>query len=113
MNLIKKLGLIFSAIAFCLTLSVVSADAQRRNRSWNNGNNNGSWQQAQNSRWRQNRNGRITPQEYRQLQRKRAQLYRTRSRVTRDGYVSPQERRRLQKKYNQYQRKVRRDRRDW
>ncbi|HEY0430011.1 MAG TPA: hypothetical protein VGC76_19660 [Pyrinomonadaceae bacterium] len=113
MNLLKKFGLVFSTIAFCLTLSVIAADAQRRNRNWN-GNQNGNWQQVQNNRWRQNRNGRITPQEYRQLQRKRVQIYRTRNRYyNNDGYISNQERRKLQKKYYKYQRKARRDRRDW
>lgn len=138
MKFIKRLTLIFSAIAFCFSLAVVSADAQSRNRSWNNRNNNdrlenrsnrswrnrnrrnNSWQNRswqnrnrQNVYWQQNRYGRITPQEYRQLQRKRAQLYRTRNRYSSDGYISSKERRKLQKRYSKYQRRVRRDTRDW
>jgi biopolymer transport protein ExbB/TolQ len=123
MNYLKKFGLVFSTIAFCLSLFVITVDAQR-SRSWGNRNRqNNTWQSRV---WRnrnrqtiyvqQNRNyryGRVTPQEYRQLQRKRAQLYRTRSRYSNDGYISNKERRKLQKRYNKYQRRVRRDTRDW
>jgi hypothetical protein len=124
MNYLKKFGLVFSTIAFCLSLFVISADAQRSRRSWENRNRqNSNWQtriwrnrNRQTVYTQQNRNyryGRITPREYWRLQRERERLYRTRNRVSRDGYVSPQERRRLQRRYNQYQRRVRRDSRDW
>lgn len=114
MNYLKKLGLFAAAIVFCLSLSVITADAQRRNRSWNSGNyNNGSWQ----NRSRQNRNwraSRVTPQEYRRLQRQRIRLYNTRNRYyNNDGYISSKERRKLQKRYLKYRRNAIRDRRDW
>lgn len=114
MNYLKKFGLFASAIIFCLSVLVVSADAQRRYGNWNNGRyNNGSWQ----NRNRQNRNwraSRITPQEYRRLQRQRVRLYNTRNRYyNNDGYISYKERRKLQKRYLKYRRNVYRDRRDW
>jgi hypothetical protein len=149
MKILKKLGVIFAGIAFCLSLTVATSYAQPGRAGWKNNNGkskgwykgqrngwdngrktgwrnrsailtqqNRSWQNRnrQNVYWQQNRrlrNGRITTQEYLQLQRKRAQLYRTRSRYYNDGYLSDKERRKLNKRYNKYQQRVRRDRRDW
>ena len=112
MNYLKKLGLVCVAIAFLMSIAVVSSYGQRyRERSWQN--RDSYWQNNQNRRWR-NRRSRITPQEYRRLSRQRARLYQRTNRYYRnDGYLSYRERRRLYRQYNRYQRNVRRDRRDW
>lgn len=131
MSYLKKFGLIVSAIAFCLSLYVASADAQwRQNRNWENRNRsvysqrsgNRNWQnrsryiyrqQNRNVYWQQNRYGRISPQEYWRLQRQRTRIYRNANRYSRDGYLSESERRRLQRQQYRYRRSVNRDRRDW
>jgi hypothetical protein len=141
MNLIKKLGLIISAVAFCLSLAVVSADAQPGRAGWKNNNGKAKgwykgqrngWDKGRKTGWRnrttttiyqqryqtglytqRDRYGRLTWQERQRLQRQRERLYRTQNRYYRDGYLSGKEQRKLNKRYNQYQRKVRRDRRDW
>src|ERR1044072_5289302 len=60
MNYLKKFGLSFLAIAFCLSLSVITADAQGRrgwknnkgqNRGWINGQRNG-WGKGRKRGWR-------------------------------------------------------------
>ena len=145
MNLLKKLSLAVAAIAFFLSLSVVTGNAQGRS-GWknNNGQNRGringqrnGWNRGQKRGWRNNtviltqsdrnwrrnddrswrnrqyRSGRLTANELRQLQRRRALLNRTRNRYYSDGYLSNSERRRLNKRYSKYQQRVRRDRRDW
>ncbi|MEP6901148.1 MAG: hypothetical protein ABJA66_05320 [Actinomycetota bacterium] len=111
MNYLKKFGLALAAIVFLISISVISGNAQSyRNREWQNRDNNRQNQQSQ--RWR--RNGRVTPQEYRQLSRERYRLNRRTNRYYQnDGYISNQERRKLAKKYYKYRRNVYRDRRDW
>lgn len=132
MKLIKKLGLIIAAIAFCISISAATSYAQPGRAGWknNNGKHKGwtkgqrnGWDNGRKTGWRNRsilisqqdrirRTGRITPQEYRQMQRKRLQLNRTRTRYYNDGYISDKERRKLQKRYNKYQRRVSRDTRD-
>jgi hypothetical protein len=111
MNYLKKLGLVFAAIAFFISISVVSSYAQRYDdRGWQNRDYNRQYQQ--NRRWRGN--GRVTPQEYRRLSRERYRLYRRADRYySNDGYISDRERRKLYRKYNKYRRDFYRDRRDW
>jgi hypothetical protein len=110
MNYLKKLGLVCVAIAFLMSIAVVSSYGQRyRERSWQN--RDSYWQNYQYRRYRRSR---ITPQEYRRLARQRERLNRRTYRYYRnDGYLSYRERRRLYRQYNRYQRNVRRDRRDW
>lgn len=111
MNYLKRLGLVFAAIAFFMSISVVTSYAQNnRNRSWENRDYNRQYQQN-NRRYRRSR---ITPQEYRRLSRERYRLYQRSNRYYRnDGYISDKERRKLSRKYNKYRRNVYRDRRDW
>jgi hypothetical protein len=111
MNYLKKLGLAFVAIAFFMSISVVSSYAQRyRDRSWEN--RDSYWENNQYRRYR--RGSRITPQEYRRLMRQRSRLSRRANRYySNDGYLSYRERRKLARKYYQYRRNVYRDRRDW
>lgn len=56
------------------------------------------------------RQSRITPQERRRLARQRNRLYQQRNRITRDGVVTRQEYRRINRSANKYNRKVRRAR---
>jgi hypothetical protein len=128
MNYLRKFGLVVSAIAFCLSLYVASADAQwRQNRNWEtreqniyrttnrrwNRNRNVYWQQNRNIYWQQNRYGRLSPREYWRLQRQRSRIYRNTNRYYSDGYLSSSERRRLMRQQYRYRRNVYRDRRDW
>lgn len=112
MNYLKRLGLVCLAIAFFMSISVITSYAQSyRNRGWENRDYNRQYQQN-NRRYR--RNSRITPQEYRRLSRERYRLYQRTNRYYRnDGYLSDRERRKLARKYNKYRRNVYRDRRDW
>lgn len=57
-----------------------------------------------------NRNRRVTPQEQRRLARERMRLYNQRARVTRDGRVTKQEARRVNKATKRYVRNVRKAR---
>jgi hypothetical protein len=126
MSYLRKFGLVVSAIAFCLSLYVASADAQwRQNRNWENRNRsiysdrsdtNRRWNRSRSSIYvygQQNRYGRLSPREYWRLQRQRSRIYRSTSRAYRDGYLSSSERRRLQRQQYRYRRNVYRDRRDW
>ena len=138
MNYLKKLGLVCAAIAFLMSVSVVTGYAQgSRNRSWQNRDsypqnrqyrnrrteNNRRWQSRsgyynnrsyQSRYYRSNRYGRISRAEAIRLQRQRARLYRARSRYyNNDGRLSYRERRRLAERYQRYRRNVYRDRRDW
>ena len=111
MNYLKKLGLVCVAIAFLMSIAVVSSYGQRyrERRSWQERDNYG-----QNYQYRRYRRSRITPQEYRRLSRQRYRLTRRANRYySNDGYLSYRERRNLSRKYYQYRRAVRRDRRDW
>lgn len=118
MNYLRKFGLAVVAIAFCLGIFVTASNAQYgRDRNWRQQQRGGLWEgfpQTRRSRNRDYRYGRVTPQEYRRLQRQRERLYNSRYRYYRnDGYISDRERRKLQKKYYKYRRSVYRDRRDW
>jgi hypothetical protein len=109
MYLFKKLTLTALAVVFCLGLFAVTTNAQYgRNRGWSNS---GIYIQYGQPQW--NRRSRITPQEYRRLQRERYRIYRSTNRSYRDGYISEQERRRLERQRDRYRRHVYRDRRDW
>jgi hypothetical protein len=140
MKFIKKLGVIFAAIAFCLSLTVATSYAQPGKAGWknNNGKHKG-WYKGQRNGWnkgrktgwlnrtgilsqqdwrnnrttRRTRTGRLTSQELRQLQRRQTLLNRTRNRYYSDGYLTNRESRKLNKRTNKYQRRVRRDTRDW
>ncbi|HEY0051304.1 MAG TPA: hypothetical protein VGB68_18555 [Pyrinomonadaceae bacterium] len=130
MSYLRKFGLVVSAIAFCLSFYVASADAQwRQNRNWENRersiysdrNTNRRWNSSRNvyrgqnrgGYWQQNRYGRLTPREYWRLQRQRSRIYRSADRYSRDGYLSSSERRRLMRQQNRYRRNVYRQSRDW
>ena len=137
MNYLKKLGLVCAAIAFLMSISVVTGYAQwSRNRSWQNRDNYSSRQyrnrRTENNRRWQNRSsywnnrsnqsryyrygsyGTITRAEAIRLQRQRARLLQARSRYYyNDGRLSYRERRRLAERYQRYRRSVYRDRRDW
>ena len=123
MSYLKKFGLFVSAIAFCMSLYVATADAQwRQNRNWENrnrsvysdrNNTNRRWNRNRNTYWQQNRYGRLSPREYWRLQRQRSRIYRSTNRAYRDGYLSSSERRRLMRQQYRYRRNVYRDRRDW
>jgi hypothetical protein len=109
MYLIKKLTLAAAGAVFCLGLFAVTANAQyHRNRGWNNG---GIYIQYGQPQW--NRRGRLSPQEYRRLQRERYRIYRSTNRAYRDGYITDNERRRISRQRDRYRRHVYRDRRDW
>ncbi|HEX8250785.1 MAG TPA: hypothetical protein VF599_21610 [Pyrinomonadaceae bacterium] len=124
MNYLRKFGLVVSAVAFCLSLYVASADAQwRQNRTWENrersvyserSSSNRRWNRNRsNDYWQQNRYGRLTPREYWRLQRQRSRIYRSANRYSRDGYLSDSERRRLMRQQYRYRRNVYRQSRDW
>jgi hypothetical protein len=135
MNYLKKIGLVCAAVAFFMSVSVVTGYAQySRNRSWQNRGDSSQSRQYRNRRTENNRRwqnrsgyynnrsyqsqyysyGRISPREARRLQLQRARLYRTSNRYYRnDGRLSYRERRRLAERYQRYRRNVYRDRRDW
>ena len=127
MKLLKKLGLMLSAIAFCLSLSVATANAQPgkakwtgnqgKHKGWTQGKHKGwskgkkvGWINRDDDWWRRNRN--LTWQERRRLSRERARLLARRARYNSDGVLSTKEQRKLSKKYYKLRRDVRRDRRD-
>jgi hypothetical protein len=113
MNYLKKLGIACAAIAFIMSITVVSSYGQRyreRRSNWDNRDYYG--QNYEYRRYR--RSGRLTPQEYRRLARQRERLNRRTYRYySNDGYLNYRERRRLARRYYQYRRNVYRDRRDW
>jgi len=124
MYFFKRVGLIFSAILFCLSILAITGNAQPGRARWegNNGRHrgweNGNWRNGRGQeRFRQSRSwryGRINPWEARNLRRERIRLIRTRNRFYRnDGYINYGERRRLAERYRHYRRDVRRDRRNW
>ena len=109
MYLLRKFSVGLLALTFGLVLFTVTTNAQGRHRGWSNRT---VYVQYGNPVWNR-RQSRLTPQEYRRLQRERYRLYRSTNRSYRDGYVTEQERRRLARQYNRYRRHVYRDRRDW
>ncbi len=112
MKTMKKIGLMVSAFAFCLSVFAISGNAQTyQDRNWRNRQNRQVYSQGR--VYQNQRNRRISPQEARRLERQRERLYRTRNRYYRnDGQISYKEQQKLQKKYYKYRRNVRRDRRD-
>ncbi|MDQ3798665.1 MAG: hypothetical protein M3384_04385 [Acidobacteriota bacterium] len=126
MSYLRKFGLVVSAIAFCMSLYVASADAQwrqyesreYRSRTIYGDRSRSTWNRRYNRNrsvyWgQQSRYGRLTPREYWRLQRQRSRIYRSTNRAYRDGYVSDSERRRLMRQQYRYRRNVYRDSRDW
>lgn len=112
MKTMKKLGLLFSAIVFCLGIFVVSGSAQYRNeRRWEN-NRRPTTGVYRNPYY--NRNRRVSPRESYRLSRQRGRIYRTERRYQRsDGYIDKRESQRLDRLRDRYRRNYRRDRRDW
>jgi hypothetical protein len=108
MNLLRKVTLAAAAAVFCFGLFTVTASAQDRHRGWSN---NGGYIQYGRPQWNR-RNGRLSPQEYRRLQRERYRIYQSRNRAYRDGYVNYNERRRLSRQRERSRRHVYRDRWD-
>jgi hypothetical protein len=54
MKILKRFALVSLAVAFCLSIVVVSADAQRRYRNWDNDRNNGNrygWERGRRNGW--------------------------------------------------------------
>jgi hypothetical protein len=101
----KKIGVTMAAIAFSMGLFVATSNAQySRYRTWSTGRSvyvqPGYRSRSIQSRYY--RTGRITPWEYRRLQRQRYRLYRSRDRAYRDGYLTWRERRRLARQYDRY-----------
>ena len=136
MKTLKKLGLIFTAIAFCLTLVVSVNYAQPgkakyegnngKHKGWTKGKHKGwakrdnnwvrtvrsDYQRYQNSRYYDRNGRRITPQEYRRLQRQQNRIYRSQNRYYRDGSLSYKEQQKLNKQYSKYRRSVRKAQRN-
>jgi hypothetical protein len=108
MYLFKKLVLALAVVVFCMGLFVATTNAQGRHRGWTK---NRVYIQYGNPVW-QRRNARLSPQEYRRLQRERYRLYRSTNRAYRDGYINYNERRRLSRERDRYRRHVYRDRHD-
>ena len=114
MYLLKKTAFAAIAVVFGLGVFVSTSNAQYRTRTWTTqnrtiyvqpGTRTRSWQ------YRSYDRGRVTPQEYRRLQRERYRIQRSSMRAYRDGYVSPREQRRLARQYNRYNRTAYRVRR--
>jgi hypothetical protein len=113
MKYLRKLGLILSAVAFCMSFYVASANAQRRGQDWRDRDRGDSYRDGQRFRRRQedrfpggyrrsrNRFGRfgISPWEYRRLRRARFEPYRDRNRFNRYDYMRFGERRRIRPQY--------------
>lgn len=111
MNLLRKLTLAAAAVVFCFGLFTVTTSAQGRgnHRGWSKQNRVSI--QYGNPIWYQR--GRVSPQEYRRLQRERYRIYQSRNRAYRDGSINYNERRRLSRQRDRFRRHVYRDRRDW
>ena len=129
MNSLKKLSLIFTAIAFCLSLAVTATYAQPGRAKWqgNNGKHKG-WYKGKHKGWdkrddRFNRRnarldrridrsysrGRLSAEEYRRLERRRMTLHRVANRYQNTGRgINNREQRRLNRQYNTYNRRYRR-----
>ncbi len=125
MKFVKKIGLILSAIVFCLSLAAASAYAQpgKARYEGNNGKHKG-WEKGKHKGWQKRdkrserritrgyNNGQINSSEYRRLQRRGNRLERVEDRYRRDGYLNTRERRKLNTKYSKYNRKINRARRN-
>ncbi len=136
MKILKKFGLLLSAIAFCLSLAVTASYAQPgkakyegnkgKHKGWTQGKHRGwdrrddNWVRTNGRDYRRQRDGRyydrngirITPQERRRLERQQSRLGRLRDRFYRDGSLSNKEERKLDKKYTKYRRNIRKARRN-
>ena len=110
MNLLRKLTLAAVAVVFCLGLFTVETSAQGRGRHRGWQKHNRVYLQYGNPIWYQR--SRISPQEYRRLQRERYRIYQSRNRAYRDGYINYNERRRLSRQRDRFRRHVYRDRWD-
>lgn len=134
MKLLKKLGLVFSSIAFLMSLAVVTTYAQPgkaryegnrgKHRGWTIGKHKGwyknrGWDrrderwERRNSRYdrrndRAYSRGRLTSEELRRLERRRERLDRITDRYNRDGRINNREQRRLNRQYSTYNRRYRR-----
>lgn len=128
MKTLKKLGLIFSAIAFCMSLLVASASAQPgkakyegnngKHKGWTKGKHKG-WEKRD-ERWdrrdsrydrRNDRNysrGRLSAEEYARLERQRTRLGRIADRYNSDGRINNREQSRIRRQYSRYNRRYRR-----
>ena len=135
MKTLKKIGLIFTTIAFCLSLTVMTSYAQPgkakysgnkgKHKGWTQGKHKGwnkrddKWIRTNGRDYRRNRDGRfydrngrrITPQEGRRLERQQSRIGRLQTRYYRDGSLSSKEQQKLDKKYSKYNRSVRKARR--
>jgi len=125
MKIVKKIGFVLFAIAFCLSLSITSAYAQpgKARYEGNNGKHKG-WVKGQHKGWRKRdsrserrvyrgyRSGQINSSEYRRLQRRGNRLERVEYRYRRDGSLNAKERRKLNTKYTKYNGKINRARRN-
>lgn len=123
MKSLKKLGLLFSAIVFCLSVSAASAYAQPgkakyegnrgKHKGWTIGKHKG-WEKrdaaADRRLSRADRNGRLSESERRRLTRRGSRLERLETRLNRDGSLSRRDRRTLNRKYTKYNRRITRAR---
>ena len=118
MKTLKKLGLICSAMVFCLSLTVSASYAQGKgkHKGWEKQEHQRvvdggpTYSRYQNGRYYDRYGRRITPQEYRRLQRQRSRISRSRDRFYRDGSLSDKERQKLAKQRSKYRRSVRKAR---
>jgi hypothetical protein len=130
MKSLKKLSLILTTFAFCLSLLAATAIAQPgkakyrgnkgnhygwekgKHKGWNKGKKTG-WMNRD-DRWdryddryerrtdRNYRRGRISEEEYRRLERRRSRIERLRDRYDDDGVINNREQRRLSNRYGNY-----------
>lgn len=111
MKTLKKLGLILTALVFCLSLAVTASYAQGKgkHKGWAKQKKQGIVYNVgyQDGRYYDRNGRRITAQEYRRLQRQRSRIYRSRDRYYRDGSLSYKERQKLAKQRSKYKRSVR------
>jgi hypothetical protein len=134
MKLLKKLGLAFSAIAFLMSLAVMTTYAQPgkaryegnrgKHRGWTIGKHRG-WNRDRNwerrdERWERRNDrldrrndraysrGRITAEELQRLERRRERLDSLADRYEDNGRINNREQRRLNRRYSTYNRRYRR-----
>ena len=130
MKSLKKLGLIFGVIAFCLSLSVFAAYAQPgkakwegnkgKHKGWTKGKHKGWYKndarrderwERRDDRWERRTNrgyarGRINSDEYTRLQRQRARLEALRDRYYSDNRYTRREERKYNRKSARYNRRI-------
>ena len=112
MNLSRRLLVGFLGISFCLSLAVVTADAQRTRRwegsneyqsEWRSGRNRGWENRGRRSNYYRNRYRSLSWRERRRLARiMRYRMANSRNRYYNTGYMSRWERRRLARRANRY-----------